>query len=266
MSDRSTCFVISPIGSEGSDTRERSDKILEYIIEPVVTEFGYKPVRADAIAEPGMITSQVIDRVVETPLAVADLTGSNANVFYELAVRHAYKQPVIQIIDRDDNIPFDVSDTRIIKIDIEDIEAVENAKNKMKEQIRSIEQEDSQIETPLSVARDLKRLRESADPEDQSIAEIKEDLTMLRSNISSIQQRIEDPQELIPPEYMESIVDMNNIPNMQGTRLRLTKCINLSEEAIDELESGNEEEGKEIVIEVIETLESTIVKIDNSIL
>ena len=54
------CFVISPIGEEGSEMRERSNKVLEHIIKPPVEECGYECMRADEIAEPGIITSQII--------------------------------------------------------------------------------------------------------------------------------------------------------------------------------------------------------------
>jgi hypothetical protein len=55
------CFVIAPIGDKGTDARKRSDQVLRHIITPPVISYGYEePVRADHIAEPGMITSQVI--------------------------------------------------------------------------------------------------------------------------------------------------------------------------------------------------------------
>jgi hypothetical protein len=92
MAKKKTCFVIAPIGEDGSETRKRSDQILDHIIKPAVTECGYTAVRADKIEKPGVITSQVIQHVVEDDLIVADLTERNPNVFYELAVRHATRR------------------------------------------------------------------------------------------------------------------------------------------------------------------------------
>ena len=76
------CFVIAPIGEPDSDTRKRSDQILRHIVRPAVESKGYTAVRADEISEPGIITSQVIQHVVDDPLVVADLTERNPNVFY----------------------------------------------------------------------------------------------------------------------------------------------------------------------------------------
>ncbi|MDH5201744.1 MAG: hypothetical protein OEW69_00580, partial [Nitrospirota bacterium] len=74
---KQTCFVISPIGEEGSDIRRRADQILRQIIVPGVSACGFEAIRADQISEPGLITTQVIQHIIEDPLVLADLTGSN---------------------------------------------------------------------------------------------------------------------------------------------------------------------------------------------
>src|SRR5690242_1093880 len=97
ISDR-LCFVISEIGEENSEIRRRADDVLKYVIAPAAIDCGYEdPVRADQLPDPGIITSQIIQYLVESPLVVADLTGRNPNVFYELAVRHATGKPVVQM-------------------------------------------------------------------------------------------------------------------------------------------------------------------------
>ena len=75
------CFVIGPIGPDGSSIRTAADDFMEFIVRPVVTstEFGYTPIRADGLNEPGRITSQIIRLLLEADLVIADLTGNNAN-------------------------------------------------------------------------------------------------------------------------------------------------------------------------------------------
>ena len=59
-----TCFFISRIGDVGSSERDFSDKLLKYIIEPVLEKCGYdRPIRADHITQPGVITEQVFTRL-----------------------------------------------------------------------------------------------------------------------------------------------------------------------------------------------------------
>ena len=98
MSPVKTCFVISPIGNKGSAIRTRSDDVLNYIISPVLETLGFAPpIRSDLIEEPGIITDQIVGHLIKDDLVIADLTEHNANVFYELAVRHMTKKPVIHI-------------------------------------------------------------------------------------------------------------------------------------------------------------------------
>ena len=78
--DERTCFVISPIGAEGSDVRGRADVILKHIVRPSAEAAGFRAERADEIAEPGMISRQIVRRLLEADAIVADMTGLNANV------------------------------------------------------------------------------------------------------------------------------------------------------------------------------------------
>lgn len=115
------CFYISPIGEDGSEHRKHSDLFLGSLVEPAIEPFKLKVIRADAIDKPGTITRQVIEYILRSRLVVADLSFHNPNVFYELALRHAARKPVVQIIRAADRIPFDLSQTRTVKIDTSDI-------------------------------------------------------------------------------------------------------------------------------------------------
>lgn len=112
-----TCFYVTPIGDEGSDARLHSDLFLSHIVEPALEEFKLKVVRADQIGEPGMITRQIFDYILRSRLVIADLSFHNPNVFYELAVRHMLRRPVVQITQSADKLPFDVNQVRTISID-----------------------------------------------------------------------------------------------------------------------------------------------------
>ena len=115
------CFYITPIGPEDSESRKHADLFLSALIQPAMQELGLKVVRADQIGEPGMITSQILEYLKRSKLAVADMSYLNPNVFYEVALRHAQRLPVVQIIRKADRLPFDVNQTRTITIDTTDI-------------------------------------------------------------------------------------------------------------------------------------------------
>jgi len=112
------CFVISPIGQPGSDVRERADAVLEYIIEPALKEMEIEGIRSDKLAEPGLITDQMIAAILNYDLCIADLSGQNPNVFYELAIAQAAERPAVLLKLAGEMIPFDVKDHRLIEYDL----------------------------------------------------------------------------------------------------------------------------------------------------
>jgi hypothetical protein len=184
--EKKVCFVISPIGDEDSDTRKRSDQVLKHIITGPVESLGYEVIRADKISEPGIITSQIIEFIVDAALVVADLTERNPNVFYELALRHATRKPLVQLIKKGELIPFDVAATRIINFDLHNLDSVEAAKEELSAQVTSLESGKNDTDNPVSVSLDLKMLKESGDPEERSLADIVEAISDLRLTVTSL--------------------------------------------------------------------------------
>ncbi len=199
------CFVIAPIGDDDSEVRKRSDKLLKYVIAPVVAEKDYEAIRADQIAEPGLITSQVIQHVAEDDLVVADLTERNPNVFYELAIRHALKRPLVQMIAKGERIPFDVAGMRTVEIDIRDLDSVERAKDDLASQVDAVEKDPESMDTPIAFALDLQNLRQSGNPEERSLADLVSAVSDLRSGLADINARL-SPEALLPPPYFEHLM------------------------------------------------------------
>lgn len=183
-----TCFVIAPIGETGSDTRKRSDIVLKYVISPAAEFCGYSALRADQISEPGLITSQVIQHIIDDPLVIADLTERNPNVFYELAIRHALRKPLVQIIKQGEQIPFDVAGTRTIPVDHRDLENVEATKQEIIRQIQALENKPQDMETPISVAVELQFLRQSENPEQRSLADVVSSLSDIKTELVNLQK------------------------------------------------------------------------------
>lgn len=151
------CFFISPIDQPDSEIRKNADLVLEYIVRPAAEDAGYVAIRGDEIDKPGLITTQVLQAVMDSPLVIADLTHSNPNVFYELAVRHATRKPTISIIRMDEKIPFDVANSRTVFYGT-DMESGSKAKQEITKQIKSMEDGEI-IDAPISL---LKTFNSSA--------------------------------------------------------------------------------------------------------
>lgn len=164
------CFILCPIGGAGSNTRKRADQLLNHVLVPVLKKNGYSAVRADQIPKVGLITSQIINLIIDSSLVIADLTGSNPNVFYELAIRHAIRKPYIQLINRGDKIPFDIGAVRTIEFDIGDLDSVEKAKTEIERQIKEFAK-GHKPDSPISVATTAKLVQDNSELA-EDIAEI----------------------------------------------------------------------------------------------
>lgn len=130
------CFVVAPIGADESPERKKSDKVLKYIVDRALHD-EYDIKRADDIRRPGIITAQIIEQLLQAPLVVADLSDGNPNVYYELAIRHATKRPVVHLIAKGQEAPFDVSPMRYVKYDILDIESIEHVQRELRDHVNA---------------------------------------------------------------------------------------------------------------------------------
>ena len=108
------CFIITPIGEKGSSIRQRTDELLDNIIKPVLEELGYEVVVPHEMDGAGSITNQIIQHIVNDEMVVANLTGLNPNVMYELAIRHCFAKPVVCVIENGTKLPFDIAADRAV--------------------------------------------------------------------------------------------------------------------------------------------------------
>jgi len=135
------CFVISPIGQEGSDVREHADDVFEFIIKPAMDECKVFPYRADQLRDPGRITDQMFNSILQEDFCIAVLTGHNPNVFYELAVAQAAGKPVVILIQKQEEVPFDIKDLRCVYYDLKPRPLQRgDYKRELVEQIRFLEE------------------------------------------------------------------------------------------------------------------------------
>jgi hypothetical protein len=160
------CFIICPLGDESSDTRKRSDKMLKYVFKPVLESKEINSIRSDQVPKVGIITTQIIKLIIDCDLVIADLTDSNPNVFYELAIRHSFRKPYIQIITKGQKIPFDLSAIRTIEVDLQDLDSVELAKKELEKQISEFEKGHI-ADSPISIASSAQLVQNDSDLADE---------------------------------------------------------------------------------------------------
>ncbi|WP_051412254.1 hypothetical protein [Halonatronum saccharophilum] len=144
------CFIITPIGSDKTEIRRSADGVINSVIRPLLEKkFDFADVKAaHEINSTGSINNQIMNRILEDDLVIANLTGVNPNVMYEIAVRHATMKPIIHICEEGTKLPFDIIDQRTIffKNDMLGVdELTKNLKAMIEESMKNEEHRDNPI-------------------------------------------------------------------------------------------------------------------------
>lgn len=185
------CFVVGPIGDEGTDVRIHADWLLEGIIKPVLANFPEFDVkRADHDARPGLIDVQMINALLNAELVIADLSLLNPNAFYEIGIRHMAQKPIIHMQLAAEKPPFDVSLYRAIRFARAQFSDLGKAQDELKRSVEAVLAPDYQPENPVTNARGHLNLEQNATPE----------IRVLMDEIEGIKSRLDTMQTyLLPP-------------------------------------------------------------------
>lgn len=117
MTKAPLCFILMPFGIKSNldGSMINFDRVYQDLVAPAVREAELEPIRADQEVSGGIVHKPMFERLILCPFAVVDLTTANANVYYELGVRHAFKPfSTVQIIAGSSRLPFDVQMLRTI--------------------------------------------------------------------------------------------------------------------------------------------------------
>jgi len=123
-----------PFGTkkDASEKEINFDIVYQTFIKPAIEMAGLHPIRADEEQAGGFIHKPMYERLMFCDFAVADLSFANANVFYELGIRHALKPcTTVSIFETATRLPFDTAPLRAFNYDYKD-KAVQVADEKIK--------------------------------------------------------------------------------------------------------------------------------------
>jgi tetratricopeptide (TPR) repeat protein len=110
-------FVVMPFGKKkgGDGSLYDFNAIYKYLIKPALEEAGFEPFRADEETASGDILTDMFQELLLADLCLCDLSIDNANVYYELGIRHAFrKRGVMHIQAGRAYMPFDIFNVRTL--------------------------------------------------------------------------------------------------------------------------------------------------------
>ena len=202
MDDR--VFVIQQVGESDSPERKRADEIYEGIIIPAVENSSLEAYRADLDVSPGAITPRMLQELLTARVVIADLTGRNPNVFYELGITHSFARPLISIADSSSSLPFDAKDERVIELGEYlptglGLRQGQKAIARLQESLRIVLQDDYVPPSPLrnlAANRSVDQLAPN-DPLAAEMAQMRETLEDIRTTVT--------PRTYVPPPLKEDI-------------------------------------------------------------
>lgn len=127
--DRNLCFIIMPF-------RDELKAVYNKIEEVITRDHNMKCLRADNIYTTGIIIQEIWTKICEAQIIIADATGKNTNVFYEMGLAHAIDKDIIILTQSMDYIPFDLQHRGILKYDINKLDDLTDSLSKHIEKMK----------------------------------------------------------------------------------------------------------------------------------
>ena len=140
------CFVIMPISDPKDYEAGHFKSVYEDIFIPAIEDAGYTPKRADDDKSSSMIQVNIIRDIIDSPMAICDLSSRNPNVLFELGIRQAFDLPVVLVQEEGTPRIFDISTINTIDYGKELLyRKVINDREKIKEAILQTRDNDKGI-------------------------------------------------------------------------------------------------------------------------
>lgn len=180
-----TCFVIMPISDNQNYQDGHFNRVYEHLIKPACEIADFKPIRADDVINTNHIAIDIVKKIIESDMAICDLSSRNPNVLYELGIRQAFNKPVALIKDTKTKRIFDIQGFRDLEYDETlRIDQVQNTIESLAEvMISTYEQDDSEINS-------LVKLLSITPAKVEKQTKISTDTELILNSLSSLEKRL----------------------------------------------------------------------------
>ncbi|EPR71058.1 hypothetical protein ADICYQ_0649 [Cyclobacterium qasimii M12-11B] len=92
MGKEKVCFIIMPISDQEGYEKGHFSRVYKHLIVPACERAGFKPIRADDEVKTNYIVIDIIRKILDSDIVLADLSAKNPNVMYELGIRQAFNK------------------------------------------------------------------------------------------------------------------------------------------------------------------------------
>ena len=173
---KGTCFTITPFGGWFDD-------YYTTIFVPAIEEAGLEACRADDLYRPSTIVADIWDYTNKARLVLADLSGKNPNVFYELGLAHALAKPAILVVESIDDVPFDLRALRVLQYDKNEASWGTVLHDKIVKSIREVLANPAQSVPSAFIEVEAKRGVPTVTEQEKELLAIRQELDLLRREV-----------------------------------------------------------------------------------
>lgn len=106
------CFVIMPIADPDGYDKGHFKKVYEDIFKVAIEKSEFNPIRADEVQQTNLIHLDILQKLIDSPMAICDLSNRNPNVLFELGLRQAFDKPTVLVQESGTPKIFDISPLR----------------------------------------------------------------------------------------------------------------------------------------------------------
>lgn len=109
------CFIITPIADPEDYPDGHFLHVYQNIVKPACEQAGVRAVRADDVKQTNLIHLDILQKLIDSPIAICDLSTRNPNVLFELGIRQAFDKPVVLIQEKGTPKIFDITPLRYLE-------------------------------------------------------------------------------------------------------------------------------------------------------
>lgn len=165
------CFVIMPFSTTTSCTEDEWTKVFEEVFRPVVENSGLDYICTRSAATRGNIVAAILQELEDAYVVLADLTDRNANVFYELGVRHTIKDRTILLAQKREDIPSDLQAYAYHIYDWRTANGRDELAKRLKELLAEVDARPDKPDNPVSDFLGTKLKKQDTEPTEVTTSE-----------------------------------------------------------------------------------------------
>lgn len=193
------CFVIMPFGGW-------LDDYYQEIYRPAIEAAGLDPHRADDLFRPSTIVNDIWAYTKKARLVLADLSGKNPNVFYELGLAHALAKPAILVAESMDDVPFDLRALRVIVYDKNAPDWGRILKEKVQAYVAEVVKTPAEAVLPAFLDTKDSGPKPTVTPHEKEILELRQQIELIREELANVGKIHGESDGKIDPEGARALI------------------------------------------------------------